>query len=144
MAKATTGKPKKFTTIEDDASILPDVVADTTIGGLERWFDDQFPDREKMVNWLVHRQATLYRNSESWRKKMNASGNKGRDTLYLFMQHWTAARLKGESKADGIVGPSPAAWKRLYPCLPSGYGWDQYYDQREIVTGGGKSCLRKK
>lgn len=79
-------------TIEDDTPILPDVVAESVVEKVEAKYGITLG--RAAADRLVARQARLYASNASWRKKMNARGNKGRDTLYAFMLHWLAADMK--------------------------------------------------
>jgi hypothetical protein len=38
----------------------------------------------------------LYPRNKHFKAVLNRSGNRGRDSLYMFMRHWTAAWLKRE------------------------------------------------
>ena len=85
-----------------DTPILPEVVAETVVQEVEHYLGKPLP--ETSVKALVDQQARLYACSADWRKKMQATGNRGRDTLFAFMRHWLTSDLK---KAD------PALHSRL-------------------------------
>lgn len=96
-------------TIEDDTPIMPDVIAEGTVEKVERTYKIRLG--RAYVDRLVKRQATLYATSAPWRRKMNAAGNRGRDTLYAFMLHWLAADMKQHGVASDVVdNVARAAW----------------------------------
>jgi len=94
---------KKYN-ITKDTPILPELIADRIFWEMAAFIKfkikdnklaDELENRSKeFINLLVEKQDSLYQNSVDWRKKMRSKGNKGRDTLYSFMQHWLSGLLK--------------------------------------------------
>lgn len=85
--------------IEKDTPIMPAVIAGCVLDELQGFLHErgqaQIPQAkvDEFEVYLVGKQADLYQHNPSWRKKMRARGNKGRDTLYAFMRHWLAAEV---------------------------------------------------
>jgi hypothetical protein len=94
-------------TIEQDTPILPFIVAESVIGKAEQLTNKSIP--VAAVDYLVERAEQVYRHNKTFAKKIRASGNAGRDHLYVFMEHWLAAYLK---KND----------PEIHGALPRGYG----------------------
>lgn len=93
--------------IENDTPIMPCVVADSVVEHVEAHFGIALG--RSASDRLVEHQAALYTNSATWRKKMRAKGDKGRDTLYAFMLHWLAADIeKTHPQVSRRIGS--AAW----------------------------------
>lgn len=95
---------KKGGTIYDDTLILPEVVADTVanekISSSAKTknlpLDDKRHRIEKaLAKDLVRKANKIYENNAYFRKKLDASGNKGRDALYVYMRHWADAWIGG-------------------------------------------------
>lgn len=95
------GKGKVKEGITDDTVLLPDVIADTVIrqvvGYLEKSGDEKtshevFDKLDHYTELLSQRAETMYE-IPRWNKVFNSKGNKGRDTLYSFMQHWISAQV---------------------------------------------------
>lgn len=69
--------------ISEETALLPEIIAE----GITT-------DKDEIL-FLTSKAETLFQNSKSFRKSINANGNKGRDNLYMFMEHWLKAlRLK--------------------------------------------------
>lgn len=105
--------------IEDDTPIIPELVADTILGSeLNGFFYDKpelqaawekvYDVKDKMARQLAKRADQTYGANPDFAKKIRARGNKGRDTLYVFMRHWIAAELKKKFPA-------------VYQALPSSF-----------------------
>ncbi len=111
-------KPKKKLneSLEDDTSIQSSVVASEVVNELVRYLAKKNPKLSNEIGsgkgyvlFLVKRQADLYKADATWRERMNASGDKGRDTLYMFMRHWLAAEIKRKQPEVYKVLPSDFA-----------------------------------
>ncbi len=63
-----------------DHAILPSIVADTVAG-----------NDSEMAAYLERKANYHYANNPVFRTQMNGRGNKGRDSLYAFMNHWKEA-----------------------------------------------------
>lgn len=92
-------------TLESDTPIVPYVVATTVIeevvGYLRAKGHGAIAERVygRMGDSAValsRKAETVYAANESFRKKMRAKGNAGRDQLYVWMRHWLAASLKAK------------------------------------------------
>lgn len=59
---------------------------------------------QALASYLYKKTIVLYKTNERFKKQLQAKGNKGRDTLYTFMQHWAEAYL-GKAKFDlgGVI-----------------------------------------
>lgn len=93
------GKP--IGKIEDDTPIVPWIVADGVIIDAQHGLGRPLSEKMELslANGLVKKAQVVYKNNESFRKKIRARGNKGRDTLYAFMHHWLAAAIKKRNPA---------------------------------------------
>jgi len=86
-------------TIEVDTVLLPALIADQVASKevANNFRTSSLPDDSKskltieLTDYLTDHANTLYSNSEHFKKMLNANGNKGRDNLYMFMQHWSKA-----------------------------------------------------
>ena len=104
------GTFKKGGTIDTDTPIIPEIIADSVANDVVRSMHPN-PTAEQMKeapakmvalsNHLVKKANDLYKNSPFFKKKMNASGNKGRDALYTFMYHWSEAYNKKNKFESG-------------------------------------------
>jgi hypothetical protein len=101
---------KKITlkTIEEETDLLPEliaeIVAEKTIHEafkteLAKWekLDDGAKieldrkikaEQTSVEEYLVLRANTTFQYNTTFRKDIKSKGNKGRDTLYMFMYHW--------------------------------------------------------
>lgn len=101
---------KKITenTIDQDTPIIPEMIAETVANDYVRLFfkkeisewnnlnekqkeelNKKTDDAEKsLTEYLVDKANFHYQYSEKFNKDILAKGNKGRDTLYMFMYHW--------------------------------------------------------
>lgn len=86
------GRAKKRHSISKDMPILPEVVAAQVINEVESYIGKSL-DSGYSKTLVTHAHET-YNANESFRKKIQAGGNRGRDQLYAFMRHWLAAELK--------------------------------------------------
>lgn len=92
----------QVSSIEEDTALAPEIIADEV--AREAIDADKNakllpPEQKSMVHQmlagaLVSKTHTIYLNNEGFKKKVNASGNKGRDHLYMFMKHWAEGLLK--------------------------------------------------
>jgi hypothetical protein len=74
--------------IEDKTSILPHVVGRTVAEkrGLKG------PEVEKFAQHVADRTVHLYNHNPTFKKKLHGAGDKGRDHLYAFANHWLDAK----------------------------------------------------
>jgi len=69
--------------IADETPLIPEIIAE----GLTQ--------DKKEIKELVNRAEFLFKNSDHFKKSIAARGNKGRDNLCMFMEHWLMAiRIK--------------------------------------------------
>lgn len=108
-------KYKKGGTIESDTMLLPIVIAESIAQErvvlkykkeLDNWENLSKEEKDalnkkieaetnKLAGELSKKAEGLYKNNADFKKKVNAQGNKGRDYLYTFMNHWADAYSKG-------------------------------------------------
>jgi hypothetical protein len=104
--KGTIMVKKTVRSIDEDTGIIPAAAAETVVEKAARLTGmDSVTDREIgfYVGRLVETAETLYRTNLAFRKKLQASGNKGRDHLYAFMQHWISSMFLKDSGNDQKV-----------------------------------------
>lgn len=111
-------------TIEQDTPILPDVVARTIIEDVRNFTGRRFSREGMYLQALVERAAGLYLHSPSFRKKIRAAGNSGRDYLYAFMRHWYAGILMDNESVAVYQLRQAGVWNdfangRALPYLPA-------------------------
>ncbi|MGN6555700.1 MAG: hypothetical protein ACTHLW_18480 [Verrucomicrobiota bacterium] len=95
------------TQLERDTSLMPLWIAESVVQEAERFLKKELP-----ANWarrLAAKAHYLYPRHKHFHKGLNRPGNRGRETLLMFMRHWTAGWLKRERCA-------------LYQQLPWEYG----------------------
>ena len=85
--------------IEDKTSILPHVVGRTVAE--RRGLGPE--ETEKFAQHVADRTVHLYNHNPTFKKKLHGAGDKGRDHLYAFANHWLDAKshLKEEKKQIG-------------------------------------------
>ncbi|HLP03762.1 MAG TPA: hypothetical protein VK163_17165 [Opitutaceae bacterium] len=66
---------------------------------------------------LAHRARRVYGHSDSFRRKLRARGDSGREWLHVFLRHWLAALLRDESPT--LFARLPAAFANGSPCALS-------------------------
>lgn len=70
-------------TISEETALLPEIIA------------EGITQNEDEITYLVKRAEIHFQNSETFKKAITMRGDKGRDNLYMFMEHWLKAlRLK--------------------------------------------------
>ena len=88
--------------LERRTPIVPSAVARQVVEEASRWLGQPLPAR--YAAGLAQRARRIYAHSPSFRRKLDQLGDAGRNTLYVFMRHWLAARLHEER---------PALYRRL-------------------------------
>jgi hypothetical protein len=124
------------TALERDTLLMPDAIAESVVQEAERFLKAELP--ANFAARLAAKAHHLYPRHKHFRKGLNRPGNGGRETLYVFMRHWTASWLKREryalykklpySFANGHRLPVPA------PGVPKNYP-----DAKKLVT---EDCIR--
>ena len=90
------------TAFERDTLLTPLWVAESVVQETERFLQTHLP--EDFAARLAAKAHYLYPRHAHFRKGLNRPGNGGRETLLMFMRHWTAGWLRRER---------PALYKRL-------------------------------
>ena len=81
---------------------MPEAIAESVVQEAERFLKADLPgDFAARLAAKAHR---LYPRHKHFHKVLNLPGNRGRDSLYMYLRHWTASWLKRER---------PALFKRL-------------------------------
>jgi hypothetical protein len=91
--------------IEDETGIIRDVVAEKVTEEAASLLESPLTPEtvQYLVGYLTGHAAATYEASASFRKKINARGNKGRDALYTYMRHWASAELVKANQHDPNV-----------------------------------------
>lgn len=120
---------KQINQFQDQTSLMPFIIADQVAAD---WFrkhaktkdmpldDNTWKLQMAMAEHLAKRAVYLYFHNEDFKKKMKASGNKGRDSLYTFMNHWAEAYLGDKKFAEG---GSVGLTKEQEDVLSKSYDW---------------------
>ena len=95
------------TALERDTLLTPLWVAESVVQEVERFLKAELP--ENFAERLAAKAHYLYPRHAHFRKGLNRPGHGGRETLLMFMRHWTAGWLKREHSA-------------LYKKLPWSFG----------------------
>lgn len=107
------GQKKPIGNIEDETPIMPWIVADGAIEDAQSYLprNVEIPNSREMAEELSDYANKIYKHNDRFRKQIRAKGNRGRDTLYMFMRHWLASFLHEKHPA-------------IFEQLPHGYGWN--------------------
>ena len=118
----TAGQYDKGGSIEKDTPILVGMVAEN-VARYKYFEKNNVPKQNepqlikkadetiaKLEKHLEQKANTVYKNNEMFKKQLNQKGNKGRDALYMYMEHWADAFLgkgyaKGSTMANGGILP---------------------------------------
>ena len=92
--------------IERETGLVPIAAARQVIEEVSLWLG--VPLHGRYATRLAFQARRIYVHSASFRAKLRRPGDRGRDTLYVFMRHWLAARFH-EERPD------------LYRRLPAGF-----------------------
>ena len=77
------------------------------------------PLPERFAARLAHRARRVYAHSDSFRRLVRGSGDRGRDWLHVFLRHWLAALLHEDRPA--LCRRLPPAFANGLPCPVSGH-----------------------
>ena len=80
------------TALERDTLLVPEWVAENVVQEAERFLKADLP--ENFAERLAAKAHYLYPRHKHFHKGLNRPGNSGRETLVMFMRHWTAGWLK--------------------------------------------------
>ncbi len=94
------------TSLERDTLLMPDAIAESVVQEAERFLKADLPP--DFAQRLAAKAFYLYPRHKHFHKTLNRPGNRGRNTLYVYMRHWTAGWLHRERP-------------HLYKRLPRGY-----------------------
>lgn len=116
------------TQLERDTLLTPEWVAECVVQEVERFLKTEL--RENFAERLAARAYHLYPRHKHFHKGLNRPGNRGRESLLMFMRHWTAGWLKRERYA-------------LYKKLPWSFAQGLKLPQAATPPGsGGKAAPR--
>lgn len=101
--------------IERDTELMPWLIAESVVGEAARWLGVDLP--EEWSAWLDKRAEGCYKKSAHFHKLLHRRGNGGRDTLYVFMRHWLAARMMKETPA--LARRMPREFANGIACPPA-------------------------
>lgn len=145
---AAGGKAGKVKTIEDATDLMPEVIAETVARNviLGKWEDKlgvgnikQEHDAEistELANWvefLSTKAEGLFQHNADFKKKISADGNVGRDTLYMYMNHWMGVQ---EGVFRGAEGKKP-----MY--AEADRTLKRWLDKGKKFVEGGETSVRK-
>jgi hypothetical protein len=80
--------------LERDTLLVPEWIAESVVQEAERFLKADLP--AGFAERLAARAYHIYPRHRHFRKGLNRPGNGGRETLLMFMRHWTAGWLKRE------------------------------------------------
>jgi hypothetical protein len=117
------------TALERDTLLMPDAIAESVVQEAERFLKADLP--ANFAERLAAKAHHLYPRHRHFKKMLNRPGNSGRNNLYMYLRHWTAAWLKRERYA-------------LYKKLPWSFGNGQRLPvipphAKKLVT---EDCIR--
>jgi hypothetical protein len=98
------------TQLERDTLLVPEWIAESVVQEVERFLGADLP--ADFTAHLAAKAEYLYPRHAQFKKMLNRPGNAGRNSLYMYMRHWTASWLKRERFA-------------LYKKLPRSFGLGQ-------------------
>lgn len=111
--------------LERETALVPLAAARQVLEEVSLWLGT--PLHGRYAARLAFQARRIYAHSASFRAKLRRPGDRGRDTLYVFMRHWLAARLHAErpdlyarlpqSFASG--SPLPHRSPAPHPILPT-------------------------
>ena len=96
--------------LERDTLLMPDVIAETVVEEAERFLKADLP--ANYAERLAARAHQPCLSSRQFHQGLNGPGNRGRDSLCMFMRHWTAAWLSRECNPLFKKPPWTFAWGR--------------------------------
>ena len=113
-----TKRKSTIRTIEEDTGILTIAMAEIVVEKAARLVSNEgfgSQDLYFYVGRLTECAETQYHSNPTFQKKVQGSGNKGRDYLYAFMQHWISSMLLKNSPAvrRALVGSGFSMGKDL-------------------------------
>jgi hypothetical protein len=85
------------TQLERDTLLWPEIIAESVVTEASRYLNAEIPT--DFAERLAAKAHYLYPRHRHFHKMLNRAGNRGRDSLYMYMRHWTASWLKRERYA---------------------------------------------
>lgn len=92
--------------IATDTPLIPIIAAETVVEQLAAYLGEALPST--YASRMADHAEAVYAANALFRRRVNASGDLGREHLYVFMRHWLASYIKEDSEA-------------LFARLPSGF-----------------------
>jgi len=80
--------------LERDTLLTPEWIAESVVQEAERYLKADLPTG--FVERLAGKACHLYPRHPQFKKSLNRPGNAGRNSLFMYMRHWTSAWLKRE------------------------------------------------
>jgi hypothetical protein len=80
--------------LERDTLLMPDAIAESVVQEAERFLKAELP--AGFTERLAAKAHYLYPRHRHFKKVLNGPGNVGRNSLYMYMRHWTGGWLKRE------------------------------------------------
>jgi hypothetical protein len=105
------------TALERDTLLMPDAIAESVVQEAERFLRARLP--EGFAARLAAKAFHLYPRHKHFHKTLNRAGNLGRNSLYMYMRHWTAGWLKRERSPLFKKLPRDYAQGRPLPVMVS-------------------------
>ncbi len=124
------------TQLERDTMLVPEWIAETVVQEAERFLVADLP--AAFTARLAAKAHYLYPRHKHFQKLLKRPGNMGRNHLYMYMRHWTAAWLKRERPAHYKKLPYSFANGQRLPVTAPG-GPQNYPDAKKLVTA---DCIR--
>ena len=115
-ARSATRRTARRPQLEVETPLLALAAAHSVVDEAAALIGRPLPPR--LAARLAHRARRVYAHSDSFRRKVRANGDRGRDWLHVFLRHWLAALLSEEYSAlyarlpaafaNGAALPAPA------------------------------------
>jgi hypothetical protein len=103
--------------LERDTLLMPDAIAESVVQEAERFLKADLP--AGFAERLAARVYYLYPRHRHFKKVLNGAGNTGRNSLYMYMRHWTGSWLKRERSPLFKKLPWSYAQGRPLPSSPA-------------------------
>lgn len=104
------------TALERDTLLMPDAIAESVVQEAERFLKTDLP--ADFAERLAAKAHHLYPRHQHFHKVLNGPGNRGRDSLYMYMRHWTCGWLRRERPALHKLLPQDYALGKRLPARP--------------------------
>lgn len=101
------------TALERETLLMPEAIAESVVQEAERFLNIDLP--ADYAARLAAKTFHLYPRHRQFRASLKRPGNGGRDSLYMYMRHWTCSWLKRERAALYRKLPEEYAMGRPLP-----------------------------